>query len=503
MSSTNQSRLKRRTLHGSSVATSPLSRPGTTSTSDDYDLPPTEPDLGLPVKRSKPQPRPQGGKKPTKMKSQPAITKKKQAGSEGDYINVTTSSKAEKETTVASTRSKQVGKTPVYVEESGDIDQEAQEESHDGEEAINEDKEGQENTEIVEDSHKLNQSAVEEALEAADLSFDSNLREMIAPERKQHKPVDDTQRRASSIKEFSIPSVNEMALRKTPIDVLADTAPKNQPPAEPSVMNGKAFAAGPVRMKRSLLDAIPTQRAEPDHPPPTPTSFCTRLEAENTNLHGMQTTPDEARASVNQDTTYASGNASITLVGENSTLHRRQPFSPSRRRRQQRSISSDLRLTEDSPSLRRQSKDMMDNRKLPAVGIRESQQGLRDSMSQITKVSTSKSLKIFAKLSQDVMFRFGEEEDAIKTKAKEFHAGGNAVLKTLTESWNDRLSHHYRKLRKDLGEEKAVLAKASETLNAAKASQLEILRNGDATLQKIDEKTDTLLVRIAALRCRD
>jgi len=101
------------------------------------------------------------------------------------------------------------------------------------------------------------------------------------------------------------------------------------------------------------------------------------------------------------------------------------------------------------------------------------------------------------------MFRFGEEEDAIKARVEEFQVGGNAVLNTLTESWNDRLSHHYGKLRKDLEEEKAVLAKATETLNAAKASQLDTLRNSDAMLQKIDERTDTLLARIAALSCRE
>lgn len=101
------------------------------------------------------------------------------------------------------------------------------------------------------------------------------------------------------------------------------------------------------------------------------------------------------------------------------------------------------------------------------------------------------------------MFRFGEEEDAIKAKANEYHAGGNAVLHTLTDIWNDRLSHHHLKLRKELEEEKEVLARASKTVNEAKMNDLEILQNGNATLEKIDKNTDTLMARIAALRCKD
>ncbi|KEF62376.1 uncharacterized protein A1O9_00348, partial [Exophiala aquamarina CBS 119918] len=212
----------------------------------------------------------------------------------------------------------------------------------------------------------------------------------------------------------------------------------------------------PVRIKKSLLDAVPLQHTEPERPPATPASFCTRLEAENISLGGMQNTPEEARVPVTQDTTYASGNTIITLVAENSTFKRRNPFSPSRRSRQQRSASSDLTPVEDSPSPKRQPKGLVDNHTAPAAGIRKSQHGLMDSMSQITK---------------DVMYRFGEEEDAIRAKVKQFRVGGTAVVGTLREAWNDRLLHHYGKLRKDLEEEKAALDKASETLNAAKAGQ--------------------------------
>lgn len=101
------------------------------------------------------------------------------------------------------------------------------------------------------------------------------------------------------------------------------------------------------------------------------------------------------------------------------------------------------------------------------------------------------------------MIRFGDEEDAIKAKVNEYHAGGNAVLHTLTDSWNDRLSHHHLKLKKELEEEKELLARASKTVNEAKSNNLEVLRNSNATLEKIDKKTDTLMARIAALRCKD
>ena len=306
MSSTSQSRLKRR-IHGSSAVSSPQSRPGTTFSSDDFDLPP-------------PETHPEPPKKRARKKGLPAASKKKQPQGEGDDKDAIT--------------------------------------------------------------------------------------------------THDTQPRVSSIKELPIPTVNEMALRKPSIVHFGPGGPENQavlpslkkpvgvledaradddiPAASPSMNNtasmpppaAKAFPDGPVRVKKSLLDAISTEPTEPEHPPATPASFCTRLEAENISIPGIQTTPDQAREPSIHDTTYASGNASITLIDDDSTFPRQQTFSPSRRRRQQRSISTDLRSTEDSPSFRRRSKVMVDNHKLPSPGIRESQQGLMDSMSQITKVSS-------------------------------------------------------------------------------------------------------------------
>lgn len=101
------------------------------------------------------------------------------------------------------------------------------------------------------------------------------------------------------------------------------------------------------------------------------------------------------------------------------------------------------------------------------------------------------------------MFRFGEEEDAIQAKVNAFRVGGTAVLQTLSDRWNDRLAHHHSKMETLLEEEKAILAKASETVNGAKADELVILRDSDRTLRTIDSKTNVLVDKIAALRCQE
>lgn len=101
------------------------------------------------------------------------------------------------------------------------------------------------------------------------------------------------------------------------------------------------------------------------------------------------------------------------------------------------------------------------------------------------------------------MFRFSEEEDAIKAKVDGFHAGGNAVLQTLSDSWNDRLAHHHLKVERLLEEEKDILVQAGETVSGAKVEDWEALCNSHATLGKIDSKIETLMASITALRCKE
>lgn len=590
MTSTSQSRLKRRVPQQSLAASSPQSRSGNAFTSDDFDLPLPEPLQEPPIKRARPDKGQHESKMATKKKGQLARLDKKQDGRKMDKINTTMTSKPQSETTVASTRARRAAKTPVYVQDSGGSDQ-----GHAGadadEQPCEKREKNRENSEVVEDSHKLSNSAVEDALEASEFNFHQNLEnfnlqvltspelDMAAdntsnePSHGLPKAVDKSgneachglyktpQRSVQSLREISIPSVNEKALRKTPIVHFGPGGPDNQavlprthcepsdrsvidlaveartetPPSaqSPSINESvpmpppvrrclplprpsgpetppaftateqqreeqplledhdgkleRVFAAGPVRIKKSFSHTIiPIQHTESEQPP---ASFRTRLAA-----------TDESRATADRDKTLLSGNESITLVDENATFNRQRQF---RRIRQQRSASTDLVSLEDSPSLRIQSKDMVHDNKHRAAGIRESQQGLMDSMLQITNVSSKVALNTFTDRLEDVMIRFGNEEDAIKANVNEYHAGGNAVLHTLTDSWNDRLSHHQLKLKKELEGGKELLARASKTVNEAKSNNLEVLRNGNATLEKIDKKTDTLMARIVALRCKD
>lgn len=101
------------------------------------------------------------------------------------------------------------------------------------------------------------------------------------------------------------------------------------------------------------------------------------------------------------------------------------------------------------------------------------------------------------------MFRFSEEEDAIKAKVNGFQLGGNAVLQTLSDSWNDRLAHHHLKVERLLEEEKDILVQANETINGARVEDWEVLGNSRASLEKIDSKIETLMASIAALRCKE
>lgn len=101
-----------------------------------------------------------------------------------------------------------------------------------------------------------------------------------------------------------------------------------------------------------------------------------------------------------------------------------------------------------------------------------------------------------------MLLRFGEEEDAIKTKVDEFHRGGDQILQTLTDSWNERLAHEHRNMTHTLAEEKTVLTEACELFKEQDTDSWRGVVN-KADMKTNAEKTfNRLTAKIEALRSR-
>ncbi|KIW17675.1 hypothetical protein PV08_04870 [Exophiala spinifera] len=206
----------------------------------------------------------------------------------------------------------------------------------------------------------------------------------------------------------------------------------------------------PVRVKKTLPSTKETQEAtiaDPNVPPGTPMSFCTRLDMHASALDVGFDEPElakEARHSARQ-----SGDGSITLVNDDHAFLDRSPGpspGPYRSLILRRSASTEAMSPSAKP--RRSPKHM---RPWPGtLDVRGSQRGLFDSIMKITS---------------DVLLRLGQEEDAVKSKVQEFFRGGDAIIQTLTDSWNDRLGHEHLNVLTSLKEERDVLRKAAKLMN--------------------------------------
>lgn len=99
-----------------------------------------------------------------------------------------------------------------------------------------------------------------------------------------------------------------------------------------------------------------------------------------------------------------------------------------------------------------------------------------------------------------MFLRLGEEEDAIKGKVDELYRGGDQIVQTLTDSWNEGLAHEHRNITHKLEEEMKVLGEASELIKAQDTdSWRNVISRGDGKM-RVEKSGDNLTARIEALR---
>ncbi|EXJ65335.1 hypothetical protein A1O7_01676 [Cladophialophora yegresii CBS 114405] len=210
----------------------------------------------------------------------------------------------------------------------------------------------------------------------------------------------------------------------------------------------KPTNAGPVRVKkrRTLPLGPEEQNQEFDVPPATPASFSTRLE-----LHADLPT-HQAHDREDWRSEYGGqrfGNGSMTVVDEEeSGLEARSGIW---RRPEHRHGPDSCNGMSEAPSPTRNSRGTE-----PAKD--------RDVLVQgnvIARGSQRALLSAIVNITNDVLFRFGEEEDAIKAKVDQYGHGGRAIVETLTDTWRQRLEHEQKILLEGLKAEQESLSTAA------------------------------------------
>ncbi|KIX97803.1 uncharacterized protein Z520_06581 [Fonsecaea multimorphosa CBS 102226] len=259
--------------------------------------------------------------------------------------------------------------------------------------------------------------------------------------------------------------------------------PMDEPP-EP-------VTAGPVRVKKSLSLPLAGNEPvlEPDLPPATPASFSTRL-----NLHFLladNVIPDNEGLKMmhDGDTGQNVGDDSLTLVKGDETAFGNRLDRGFGLGREQRSESGDDSPVMTSPLHKTDEGVRRGDSMLGMISARDSQRGLLDAIVNITN---------------DVLFRFGAEEDGVKAKVDQYDCGGNKVIQTLTDTWDQRMGHERRILGDTLKSEKEVLATALQLVEDGQQSGgawRETVYNQELA-GKIREKRDILVRKIERLRNR-
>ncbi|KAK4936358.1 hypothetical protein LTR10_022732 [Elasticomyces elasticus] len=198
----------------------------------------------------------------------------------------------------------------------------------------------------------------------------------------------------------------------------------------------------PVRVKKAVPPSNPVPTVEAEVPPGTPMSFCTRWDMDAPDA-AVDATDGEMRVP-KKDMAQKSGDTSLTLINGDDFVDTHRSGTWPRRGRRLRSLSTDDMSSIVSPS-RDEAFAPTKNQARTDLKVRDSQRGLLNAVMEITK---------------DVLLRFGQEEDAIRTKVDEFCRGGDQIVQTLTDSWNERLDHEQRNMTHKLAEEKNVLTEA-------------------------------------------
>ncbi|KIW26315.1 uncharacterized protein PV07_09416 [Cladophialophora immunda] len=260
-------------------------------------------------------------------------------------------------------------------------------------------------------------------------------------------------------------------------------------PSEPI----KPVISGPVRVKKSL--SVPISGIEPplpvlesELPPATPVSFSTRL-----NLHlplpATVTANNEGSKAIEGDTSQNVGNGSLTVVNEDETVFGDHSDKVLRLGRRRRSEFGDDSFGTTTPFHRTGEGIRRNDALVGVVSARESQRGVVDAIINITN---------------DVLFRFGAEEDAMKATVNQYGRGGNEIIRTLTSTWDQRLGHERRILGDALKAEKEVLTSALQLVEDGQQSGgawKETIYDRELT-GKVQEKRNSLVRKIEELRNR-
>lgn len=85
-------------------------------------------------------------------------------------------------------------------------------------------------------------------------------------------------------------------------------------------------------------------------------------------------------------------------------------------------------------------------------------------------------------------------------KVQQFHRGGEQIVQTLTDSWNERLDHEYQRTAEELRAEEEILIKALQLVGGQAGSLWRGLIGSDHVARKVQKKTRDLSASIEALR---
>lgn len=109
---------------------------------------------------------------------------------------------------------------------------------------------------------------------------------------------------------------------------------------------------------------------------------------------------------------------------------------------------------------------------------------------------------LFADHCQDVLFRFGDEEDAVKAKVDEYSRGSNEIIQTLTETWTERLNHEHGNLMDGLKAESQILTTASQLIGKQNSGAWKELICNEDNFTAVQRKRESLKAKIEALNKR-
>ncbi|KAG9785640.1 hypothetical protein KCU88_g2453, partial [Aureobasidium melanogenum] len=286
----------------------------------------------------------------------------------------------------------------------------------------------------------------------------------------------------------SIPHGSAIHTRLT--DTITTIASKRfQLAAEETVTKPRKPAVPPpVRVKRAVpsnpVMEEPAVQPEADIPPATLLSFCTRLEMKAPALHDSVPDIDACMSTKEKVSAQQLEDGSLTLVDDHPTTGQRTALW-ARRAGRERPEPTDDASSVASPPRRRRNSALEEKEKSKQVHARDSQHGLLDSILQITN---------------DVLFRLAEEEDAVKAKVKELYRGGDDIIQTLTDNWNERLGHEHQNLSGCLSGEKKMLTTAMQVVEEQDAGQWTSILCNPQVSRNTADKRGGLIGRIEALR---